>query len=343
MMLEKEDCENRYSRQIKLTEVGLSGQEKLQNAKILMVGIGGLGCPAAQYLAAAGVGFLGLIDQDDVDISNLHRQILFTENDLRKPKVVAAKERLLAMNSNISIETYKTMLTAENAIAIFKDYDLIIDGTDSFESKYLINDAAVKTGKPWVYASIYKHQGQLSVFNYQNGPTYRCVFPNINNRNISCDETGVLGVLPGILGTWQAAEALKIILKLDGVLSGRLKIMDLMSLKEQEIRFKRNEEKVKEILNKPLQAEQNICEIDKSRFYLDVREDYELPKANAVVILSIPLNQLPNQYAKIPKDREVYVFCQSGLRSKKAVELLKNEFGFDNLINVEGGIKTLKI
>jgi adenylyltransferase/sulfurtransferase len=342
-MLEMENDRIRYSRQIKLPEIGVSGQEKLQNAKVLIVGIGGLGCPAAQYLAAAGLGTLGLMDEDKVDITNLHRQILFTENDLGKSKVVAAKERLSAMNSNIIIENYIAMLTVENVMNIFKDYDLIIDGTDNFQSKYLINDAAVKTGKPWVYASIYKHQGQLSVFNYQNGPTYRCVFPKSNSLNISCEETGVLGVLPGILGAWQAAEALKIILELNSVLSGRLKIIDLMTLKEQEISFKRNEEKVRAVLNSPLPEEQNLCEIDKSRFYLDVREVYELPKAIANDILSIPLNKLANKYTEIPRDREVYVFCQSGMRSKQAVKLLKNEFGFDNLVNVEGGIQKLKI
>ncbi|MBC7417846.1 MAG: HesA/MoeB/ThiF family protein [Pedobacter sp.] len=334
---------NRYDRQTKLLEVGIIGQEKLQKAKVLIVGIGGLGCPASQYLAAAGVGTIGLMDQDKVDISNLHRQILFSENHLGKPKVLAAKERLLAMNSNVKIKIYEAMLTANNSMELFADYDLIIDGTDNFQSKYLIDDTALKTNKPWIYASTYRHQGQLSVFNYQNGPTYRCLFPKTPSNNVSCEEMGVLGVLPGILGTWQAAEALKIILGLKTVISGRLKIMDLLTLKEQEIRFERNEEKVREILNRPLQVQETHCEIKSGRFYLDVREPHEMPHATTLAILRIPLNQLAMQHANIPKNQEVYVFCQSGLRSKTAIQLLETEFGFNNLINVDGGIQTLKI
>lgn len=333
---------NRYSRQIKLPEVGTSGQEKLRTAKVLIVGVGGLGCPAAQYLVAAGVGTLALMDHDMVNVSNLHRQVLFRETDLGKPKAEAAREVLQKQNSEAVIVAITHGLTIENAIATIRDYDLIIDGTDNFQSKYLINDACLLAGKPWVYASIYKYQGQLSVFNYENGPTYRCLFPKAPSKDISCEETGVLGVIAGVLGTLQATEAMKILLQIGQVLTGKLKLVDTLTMQDQLISFDRNEDQVQVIKNRKLQVEAMPCEIHQSdQWYLDVREPFESPKPVAKNILHIPLNELKKRHAEIPLNKEVYVFCQSGIRSQQAIYLLSEEFGFKNLINVKGGIQAL--
>lgn len=336
------DQKKKYSRQIQLPELGLQGQEKLNRAKVLIVGVGGLGCPVAQYLIAAGVGTIGLMDYDCVDVSNLHRQILFTQSDIGKPKAEAAKEALTRMNDEADIYTFTEGLTPKNALSIFPEYDLVIDGTDNFQSKYLINDACVKTDKPWVYASIYKYQGQLSVFNYKNGPTYRCLFPKISSKDISCEETGVIGVLPGILGTLQAAEALKIISGIGNVLSGKLKIVDTLTMQDQLIYFERNEDQITFVNERDLKLEATNCKLKSpDTIYLDVREPFEQPKPESENILHIPLNQLKERHSEIPKDQTVHVYCQSGIRSKKAIQLLSENFGFTNLYNVNEGIQDI--
>lgn len=332
----------KYSRQIQLPELGTGGQEKLHSARVLIVGMGGLGCPVAQYLSAAGVGMLGLMDYDRVDRSNLHRQILFSEEDIGKPKAEAATEALQRLNNELETVTYSEGLTTGNALPVFEGYDLVIDGTDNFQSKYLINDAAVKSGKPWVYASIYKYQGQLSVFSYNNGPTYRCLFPKIASRDISCEETGVLGVLPGVLGTLQAAEALKILLGLGEVLSGKLKVVDSLTMQDQVIRFSKDEEQVGRVKERDLELEAINCTLkNRDTIYLDIREPYEQPKPVSENILHIPMNQLEERHSEIPKDREVHVYCQSGIRSRKAIRLLSEKFGFSNLHNVTEGIQSI--
>lgn len=243
---------SRYDRQIKLKEVGPEGQEQLRNAKVLIVGVGGLGCPAAMYLVGAGVGKIGLMDHDKVEMSNLHRQVLFQESDVGRPKAVVAKQRLEKQNSEVQFEIYEEPLTTENAEKIINQYDVVLDGTDNFETKYLINDACILVDKPWVFASIYKNEGQLSVFNYNDGPTYRCVFPKSTRQNISCEATGVLGVLPGILGTLQAAEVLKIILGAGEVLSGKIKLINMMQASEQTIKINKRPEEVEKYAKKGL-------------------------------------------------------------------------------------------
>lgn len=333
---------SRYERQIKLTEVGPEGQAKLLNAKILIVGVGGLGCPAAMYLSGAGVGKIGLVDHDMVDVSNLHRQVLFQESDVGKPKAVVAMERLEKQNSDVQFEVYKDPLTIENAEKIIQEYDVILDGTDNFETKYLINDACILADKPWVFASIYKNEGQLSVFNYEDGPTYRCVFPKSTRQNISCEATGVLGVLPGILGTLQAAEVLKIVLGAGQVLSGKLKLINMMQASEQVIKINKRPEQVEKIRKEGIAPVYIDCDLkNKEQWYLDVREVFEQPKPKGKKVLSIPLGDLTSRHQEIPNNKEVFVFCQSGKRSKNAIEILKNEFGFHNLKNVEGGIETI--
>ncbi len=333
---------SRYDRQIKLTEVGLEGQQKLRNAKVLIVGVGGLGCPAAMYLAGAGVGTIGLMDHDKVDMSNLHRQVLFQESDVGKSKAVVSKERLEKQNSEVEYEVYEEPLTMENAENIINQYDVVLDGTDNFETKYLINDACILADKPWVFASIYKNEGQLSVFNFQNGPTYRCVFPKSTRQNISCEATGVLGVLPGILGTLQAAEVLKIILGEGEVLSGKLKLINMMQASEQIININKRPAEVEKIRKNGIAPVYIDCDLkNKEHWYLDVREVFEQPKPKGKKVLSIPMGDLTARYQEIPNNQEVFVFCQSGKRSKNAIEILKNEFGFHNLKNVEGGIETI--
>lgn len=320
----------------------MEGQQKLRNAKVLLVGVGGLGCPAAMYLAGAGVGKIGLMDHDKVDMSNLHRQVLFQESDVGKSKAVVSKERLEKQNSEVAYEVYEEPLTMENAENIINQYDVVLEGTDNFETKYLINDACILVDKPWVFASIYKNEGQLSVFNYKNGPTYRCLFPKSTRQNISCEATGVLGVLPGILGTLQAAEVLKIILGKGEVLSGKLKLINMMQASEQTININKRPAEVEKIRKNGIAPVYIDCDLkNKEHWYLDVREVFEQPKPKGKKVLSIPMGDLTARYQEIPSNQDVFVFCQSGKRSKNAIEILKNKFGFHNLKNVEGGIETI--
>ena len=215
---------NRYDRHIILSEIGQEGQDKISNARVLVIGAGGLGCPVLQYLTAAGVGTIGIIDFDVVELSNLQRQVLFGTSSLAQNKALAAKERLQDLNSDISIIAYQEPLTYQNAITLFRQYDIIVDGSDNFETRYLVNDACVITNKPLVFGAIYKFEGQVSVFNYNSGPSYRCLFPELpNNTNqLNCSEIGVIGVLPGIVGTMMANEVLKIVLGFENILSGIL-------------------------------------------------------------------------------------------------------------------------
>ncbi|MCX2743853.1 HesA/MoeB/ThiF family protein [Mangrovivirga sp. M17] len=332
----------RYERQIKLNEVGSSGQARLHKASVLIVGVGGLGCPAAQYLTGAGVGKIGLMDHDKVSITNLHRQVLYTESDIGKPKALVAVNKLRQLNSEVQLIPIEESLNIENAKLWFSQFDLIIDGTDNFETKYLINDACILTGKPWIYASIYKNEGQISVFNYRNGPTYRCLFPSPTRENISCEATGVLGVTPGILGTMQAAEALKVLLDIGNVLSGKLKLINILSGTEQTLTIKAKPGEIELIKVNGIQPVRVNCEIgDKKRIYLDVREEFELPTVVSENVIHIPLGKLEERFEEIPNEQEVLVFCQSGSRSLKAIDLLKENFGFHNLKNVEGGIETI--
>ncbi|NDP27930.1 MAG: molybdenum cofactor biosynthesis protein [Flavobacterium sp.] len=332
----------RYDRQITLDEVGVSGQEKLRKARVLIIGVGGLGCPAAQYLAGAGVGKIGLMDHDKVSITNLHRQVLYNENDIGKSKALVAKRKLQQLNSEIEFVAIEEALTIDNAEKLFSQYDLILDGTDNFETKYLINDACILSSKPWVYASIYKNEGQLSVFNYQNGPSYRCLFPKTTRQNVSCEVTGVLGVVPGIFGMLQATEVLKIILGVGKVLSGKLKLSNLLLGSEQILNIQQKPEEIERVKKNGIIPVWINCEVrDSDKKYLDVREEFEQPKVNSANVIHIPLRDLQQRLNEIPQHEEVLVFCQSGNRSLKAVEMLQTDYGFQNLKNVEGGIETI--
>ena len=331
----------RYSRHIILSEIGQKGQDKLTNAKVLIVGAGGLGCPVLQYLTAAGIGTIGIIDFDIVEESNLQRQVLFGTSSLGKNKAIVAKERLTDLNNTITINAYPEKLTHQNALELFNHYDIIVDGTDNFSTRYLINDASLITNKPLVYGAIYKFEGQVAVFNYNNGPSYRCLFPNTPEKNTipNCSEIGVLGVLPGIIGSLQANEVLKIILGLGDVLSGKLLCYNSLSNNNTILSIKRSETEINKILSnkegfhnltEELNCEISIPEIsieeafkkDNIQF-IDIRENNELPKIEAFKSIQIPLSELESNLNKIDADKEIIIFCQAGIRSLEAVSMLQ--------------------
>lgn len=331
---------SRYNRHIILSDVGAKGQQLISKAKVLVVGAGGLGCPVLQYLTAAGVGQIGIIDFDIVETSNLQRQILFGTASLGKNKALAAKERLKDLNPTIHIEAYPKMLSPKNAITLFEEYDIVVDGTDNFETRYLVNDASVITKTPVVYGAIYKFEGQVSVFNYNNGPSYRCLFPKAPAKGTvpNCSEIGVLGVLPGIIGSMQANEVIKIILGFKGVLSGKLLCYDAKSANSYMLKIQRNEAEIArvraakksfELLAFDLNCESDL-EISISQLgqfnnvvFIDVREDHEQPKLILDNVICIPLKQFEERLEEIPKNKSIIVFCQSGVRSKDAVSQLR--------------------
>ncbi|MDO5981057.1 HesA/MoeB/ThiF family protein [Flavivirga spongiicola] len=333
---------NRYSRHIILSEIGQEGQDKLSNAKVLVIGAGGLGCPILQYLTAAGIGHIGIVDFDVVEISNLQRQVLFGTSSLGENKAVAAKKRLEDLNDSISIIAYPKKLTHKNAIDLFNQYDIIVDGTDNFATRYLVNDASVITNKPLVFGAIYKFEGQVSVFNYNNGPSYRCLFPTPPEKGAvpNCSEIGVLGVLPGIIGTMQTNEVLKIILGLGQPLSGKLLCYNALNSQTITLNINRSSSEIEAILSKKdsfhTQNVEEICEIEIDTIsiteainqtniqIIDVRETHEIPKIESLDITYIPLGILESQLEKVDSEKKKAIFCQSGIRSKKAVSILKS-------------------
>ncbi|MBV1924788.1 MAG: molybdopterin-synthase adenylyltransferase MoeB [Flavobacteriaceae bacterium] len=334
----------RYSRHIILSEIGQEGQDKLNLAKVLVVGAGGLGCPVLQYLAGAGIGTIGIIDFDVVSKSNLQRQVLFGTSTLGENKAIAAKQRLEDLNDSIIINAYPEKLTHQNATSLFSEYDIIVDGTDNFETRYLINDASIITKKPLVFGGIYKFEGQISVFNYNNGPSYRCLFPNPPEAGSvpNCSEIGVLGVLPGIIGSMQANEVLKIILALGQNLSGKLLCYNALTLQSSIIKIKKSENEINKVLEKsetfqlqnqpintcnPMSIFVSIQDIfqEENIQFIDVRETHELPKVNELDITSIPLSELENQVSKLDSDKKKVLFCQAGIRSRSAVLFLQQQ------------------
>ncbi|PTM10409.1 MAG: dinucleotide-utilizing protein [Bacteroidetes bacterium] len=345
---------SRYNRHIILSDVGQQGQDKLSRAKVLVVGAGGLGCPVLQYLAAAGIGTLGIIDFDDVDISNLQRQILFGTESLGTNKALAAKGRLEDLNPTIKIEAITNRLTFKNALSLFQNYDIIVDGTDNFATRYLINDAAIKCNKPIVYGAIYKFEGQVSVFNYNNGPSYRCLFPIPPKEGsvANCSEVGVLGVLPGIIGTMMANEVIKIILEFDHVLSGKLLCYNSRTADISTLKVNRNQSEFDNVLdyekltdvyeNESCEvsikdiSEEELSTINNIQF-IDVREPHEQPKLEMKNCIEIPLGELEGNLNLLDTDKAQVVFCQSGIRSKRAAELLMKE-GFNNTFSFKGSV-----
>ena len=354
----------RYSRHLSLDKVGLEGQEKLKEAKVLVIGAGGLGCPVLQYLTAAGVGTIGIIDFDKVDETNLQRQILFSVTDIGTNKAIAAEKRLSQLNPYIIFNVYPEKLTPNNAINLFSDYDIIVDGSDNFSTRYLVNDACVINNKPLVYGAIYKFEGQVSVFNYKSGPSYRCLFPEPPKAGSvpNCSDIGVIGVLPGLIGTQQANEVLKIILEIGTPLSGKLLTYNSLDNSTFTLSINRSEEQIKKVKeNKssfhkidydlfcgvPSQKNSTNISIDElkemynsnTQFQvIDVRDEWEQPRINKSNVLIAPLDELDDFVEKIAQDKKVVIICQHGIRSVDALETLKREYDFNNLINLKGGI-----
>ena len=359
---------NRYSRHISLNEVGLSGQEKLKAAKVLVVGAGGLGCPVLQYLTAAGIGTIGIIDFDTVDETNLQRQILFTVNDIGINKAIAAEKRLNQLNPNVNFNIYTNKLTTDNAISLFTDYDIIVDGTDNFSTRYLINDASIITKKPLVYGAIYKFEGQVTVFNYEDGPSYRCLFPDPPKAGSApnCSDIGVIGVLPGLIGTQQANEVLKLVLEIGTPLSEKIITYNALDNSSLTVNLKRSESEIAKIKSDNFSFEtmnydffcgllkqEKMKEIsinnlnqwyEESKDFqvIDVRAEWEEPRISKENVIVIPLDELQEGIHKISKTKDVVVVCQHGVRSKFAIETLEREFNYTNLINLSEGAANWK-
>ncbi len=360
----------RYSRHFILPEIGEDGQKKLLRAKVLLVGTGGLGSPIGLYLAAAGVGTLGLVDFDVVDLSNLQRQILHTNDEIGKPKIDSAERRIKAMNPDTKVVKYPVRLSSENAMDILKDYDVIIDGTDNFPTRYLTNDACVLLNKPNIYGSIFRFDGLVTLFKSDEGPCYRCLYPEPPPPGMvpSCAEGGVLGVLPGVIGVIQATEAIKIITGIGRTLIGRLMVYDALQMTFRELKLRKDPScpvcgknpTVKKLIDyeqfcglsrgAAKEADHDVAEISvvelknklehKTDFILlDVREPFEYQIAKIPNSKLVPLGQLESHLSELEnfKNKEIVAHCHHGGRSRRALEFLKSK-GFKNLKNVEGGI-----
>ncbi|MFM9826517.1 ThiF family adenylyltransferase [Flavobacterium sp.] len=336
----------RYNRQIILPEVGTEGQAKLLQAKVLLAGAGGLGATVLPYLVAAGVGEIGLIDDDIVAISNLQRQVIYKTSSVGETKVIEAQKMALALNPDIKINIYNEKLTSKNAISLFENYDIVVDATDNLSTKYLINDASIVTKTPFVYGSVFKFEGQVSVFNYQNGPSYRCLFPNKSQETKNCNESGVLGTSVGLIGMLQANEVLKMILGIGEVLSGELLVYNLLTNDQQKYSFSKSDVKVMSVLDFEEKYNNFIEEISAFEalelanspevFFLDVRNFDETPQINLPNSIQIPLDYLEKELSQLDSNLALIVFCQSGIRSKKAVELLR-KYDFKNVKSIIGG------
>ena len=357
----------RYSRHLIMPEVGMTGQRKLKAASVLMIGTGGLGAPLGMYLAAAGVGRLGLVDFDVVDASNLQRQIIHGTKDVGRPKIASARDRIADINPHVKIETHETRLTSENALRLFKNYDVIVDGTDNFPTRYLVNDACVLTRKPNVYGSIFRFEGQASVFWAERGPCYRCLYPEPPPPGLvpSCAEGGVLGVLPGIIGAIQANEAIKIILGAPDIMVNRLLLFDAWRMRFRELKLRKdpdcsvcgNNPTINELIDyeqfcgitqqtetKTTMEEITATEL-KQRLdqgddlqIIDVREPNEFEIGRIPNSTLIPLGQVLNRQNEIDPNRETVVHCKMGGRSARAIEALQRSGFTGRLMNLKGGI-----
>lgn len=361
MAFNKEEL-NRYARHFVLPEFGMEGQEKLKQSSVLVVGAGGLGCPMLLYLAAAGVGRIGIVDDDVVDASNLQRQVLYTVNDLGESKAWTAKKKLEALNPHIDIEVYEERFMPDNAQDLVSQYDVVADGTDNFPTRYLVNDACVLEGKINVYASIFRFEGQVSVFNYlyedgTRGPNYRDLFPAPPPPGLvpNCAEGGVLGVLPGIIGSLQASEVIKVLTGIGEPLAGRMFLIDTADFSTRTLKIRKNPDLLIEDLSfyeeYCMTAEPQLKEIDAAILkkwmqeevdfqLIDVREPYEYEVKNLGGKL-IPLGQILEAANEIDQNKKVVVHCKMGGRSAKAIEQLERQYGFTNLYNLKGGIEAM--
>jgi molybdopterin/thiamine biosynthesis adenylyltransferase/rhodanese-related sulfurtransferase/molybdopterin converting factor small subunit len=357
----------RYSRHLIMPEVGMDGQLKLKNAKVALIGTGGLGAPLGMYLAAAGIGRIGLVDFDVVDFTNLQRQVIHGTKDVGRKKLDSAADTMLDINPYVEIDRHEVALSSENALGILKDYDLVVDGTDNFPTRYLVNDACVLLGKPNVYGSIFRFEGQATVFAYEGGPCYRCLYPEPPPPGLvpSCAEGGVLGILPGTIGLIQATETVKLILGIGEPLVGRLLLYDALAMRFRELKLRRNPEcpvcgdhpTIKQLIDyqefcgipnqthEPAAVEGDIdpvevkAKIDRGDPFvlIDVREPHESQICNIPHAKLIPLGDLPKRVNELDSASEIIAHCKSGMRSAKAVDFLKQS-GFRKVRNMKGGI-----
>jgi molybdopterin/thiamine biosynthesis adenylyltransferase/rhodanese-related sulfurtransferase/molybdopterin converting factor small subunit len=357
----------RYSRHLIMPEVGMEGQLKLKSAKVALIGTGGLGAPLGMYLAAAGIGRIGLVDFDVVDFTNLQRQVIHGTKDVGRKKLDSAADTMLDINPYLEIDRHETALTSENALQILKDYDIVVDGTDNFPTRYLVNDACVLLGKPNVYGSIFRFEGQATVFAYEGGPCYRCLYPEPPPPGLvpSCAEGGVLGILPGTIGLIQATETVKLILGIGEPLVGRLLLYDALAMRFRELKLRRNAEcpvcgdhpTIRELIDyqqfcgipnqphEPVTSEGDIdpvevkAKIDRGDPFvlIDVREPHEYQICNIPQAKLIPLGDLPKRVNELDSADEIVAHCKSGMRSAKAVDFLK-QAGFRKVRNMKGGI-----
>jgi molybdopterin/thiamine biosynthesis adenylyltransferase/rhodanese-related sulfurtransferase len=362
----------RYSRHLIMPEMGMDGQRRLKQSSVLLIGAGGLGSPAGMYLAAAGVGRIGIVDFDVVDFSNLQRQLMHTTPDVGRSKLESAKSTINALNPHVQVDTYETFLSSDNALKLFEPYDVILDGTDNFPTRYLVNDACVIAGKPNAYGSIFRFEGQASVFAAKDGPCYRCLYPEPPPPGLvpSCAEGGVLGVLPGVIGVIQATETIKLMTGIGQPLIGRFLIYDALNMKFRELKLRKDPEcpvcgtnpTVTKLIDydqfcgiapaahvdqttgaivndseiTPVELKKKL-DAGETPFILDVREpnEYQINKIPGSTL--IPLGELPRRYQELPKDREIVAHCKMGGRSAKAQDFLKT-VGFTNVKNLKGGI-----
>jgi molybdopterin/thiamine biosynthesis adenylyltransferase/rhodanese-related sulfurtransferase len=348
---------NRYQRQIALPEIGKAGQQKLTDAKVLVIGAGGLGCPVVQNLATAGVGTIGVVDGDLVEESNLNRQFLYRNSDCGKSKASAAAASVINQNPNINVIPFTSDFNRNNSFEIVDGFQIIVDCTDNLPTRYLINDVALAKGMPMVYASIHQFEGQLSVFNYQNGPTYRCLFPEkANLDSISCDDAGVLGVIPNLLGVMQANEVLKIILGIGAVLSGKLWLYDGLQASSQTISIKKNALEIQHglqiglALRKQTQPKEvNAMDADAflsaientENVIIDLREDFEEPELNLPNIQKVPIDQLEKYMEKVDKNQKIILLCQYGNKSQLTANYIL-KLGFKHVSHLQKGITALE-
>ena len=356
MLTQKE--QNIYSRHLILDELGVDGQFKLKQARVLVIGAGGLGCPVLQYLCAAGVGTLGISDHDVVEASNLHRQILFGISSLGKSKALEAKKKLQELNPYVNINTFTNGTNIQTIQSQLSEYDWIVDCTDNYQTRYLINDACVLYNKVLIYAAIHKFEGQVSVFNYNQGPTYRCIYPEIPNAaaSVNCEESGVLGVLPGMIGTLQANEVLKLILEIGNPLSGKLLLFNALKNQTSTFSISKTEHSIYEkikmnglnpeyykiacetIKMKEITLEDFLKNPDAFEQIVDVREHHETPDMSEISTHHIPLSDFENQIHQIDTEKKTLIFCQKGIRSQMAIELLIKNTSVQELYNLSDGV-----
>ncbi|HSY48037.1 MAG TPA: molybdopterin-synthase adenylyltransferase MoeB [Thermoanaerobaculia bacterium] len=335
----------RYARHLILPAVGEAGQEKLKAGSVLVVGAGGLGSPVSLYLAAAGVGRIGLVDFDEVDASNLQRQVLYGASDVGRPKLEAARDRLHDLNPEIAIETHGAALTSDNALAIIANYDVIVDGTDNFATRYLVNDACVLLDKPNVYGSIFRFEGQASVFSALEGPCYRCLYPEPPPPHLvpSCAEGGVLGVLPGVIGTIQATETIKLLAGIGETLVGRLLLFDALRMSFRTLRLRQQHDQHAAITGlidydqfcNPANLHE-VTQIVDGAVVIDVREPYEWDAGHIDGARQIPLGELPNRLGELPRDADIVFYCQAGGRSARALDIARDA-GLTRAKHLRGG------